>query len=100
MNSKKPSKPNLPNVPKSSKLLLQQGYAELISSLAYQIPLLNHSINQYEIGPFLTASQTPNGLFIDMGMVRKGFGNVPFKDLTMERKRVEEFEKSLCKDCG
>ena len=27
-----------------------------------------------------------------MGMVRKGFGNVPFKDLRMERKRVEEFE--------
>ena len=29
-----------------------------------------------------------------MGIVRKGFGNVPFKDLTMERKRVEEL-KSL-----
>ena len=59
-----------------------------------------HSINQYEIGPFLTASQTPNGLLIDMGMVRKGFGNVPLKDVTMERKRVEEFEESLCEDCG
>ena len=33
-----------------------------------------------------------------MGMVRKGFGNVPLKDVTMERKRVEEFEKSLCED--
>ena len=31
-----------------------------------------------------------------MGMVRKGFGNAPLKDLTMERKRVEEFEESLC----
>ena len=29
-----------------------------------------------------------------MGMVRKCFGNVPLKDLTMERKRVEEL-KSL-----
>ena len=29
-----------------------------------------------------------------MGMVSKGFGNVSLKDLTMERKRVEEFEKS------
>ena len=28
-----------------------------ISSLAYRIPLLDHSIYQYEIGPFLTASQ-------------------------------------------
>ena len=28
-------------------------------------------------------------------MVRKCFGNEPLKDLTMERKRVEEFEESL-----
>ena len=28
-------------------------------------------------------------------MVRKGFGKKPFKDLTMERKRVEEFEESF-----
>ena len=56
MNSKRPFKPNLPSVPKPSKLLLQRGYAEPISSLAYRIPLLDHSINQYEIGPFLTAS--------------------------------------------
>ena len=56
MNSRRPSKPNLPNVPKPSKLLLQQDYAEPISSLAYWIPLLDHSINQYEIGPFLIAS--------------------------------------------
>ena len=58
MNSRRPSKPNLPNVPKPSKLLLQRGYAEPISSLAYRISLLDHSINQYEIGPFLTASQS------------------------------------------
>ena len=56
MNSKRPSKPNLPNVPKPSKLLLQRGYAEPIFSLACRIPLLNHSIYQYEIGPFLNAS--------------------------------------------
>ena len=59
-----------------------------------------HSINQYEIGPFLTASQAPNGLLIDVGMVRKSFGNEPLKDVTMERMRVEEFEESLCEDCG
>ena len=34
-----------------------------------------------------------------MGTVRKGFGNVPLKDVTMERVRVEEFEESLCEDC-
>ena len=56
MNSRRPSKPNLPNVPKPSNLLFQRGSAESISSLAYWIPLLNHSIYQYEIGPFLTAS--------------------------------------------
>ena len=99
MNSRRPSKPNLPNVPMPSKLLLQRGYAEPISSLACRIPLLDHNIYQYEIGPFLTTSQTPNGLLTDMGMVRKGFGNVLLKDLTMERKRVEEFEESLYEDC-
>ena len=30
-----------------------------------------------------------------MDMVRKGFGNKPLEDLTMERKKVEEFEESL-----
>ena len=56
MNRKRPSKPNLPNVPKPFKLLLQRGSAEPISSLAYQIPLLDHSIYQSEISPFLIAS--------------------------------------------
>ena len=59
-----------------------------------------HSINQYEIGPFLIVSQTPNALLADVGMVRKGFGNEPFKDMTMERLRVGEFEESLCDDYG
>ena len=35
-----------------------------------------------------------------MGMVRKFLANEPLKDVTMERVRVKEFEKSLCKDCG
>ena len=58
MNSRRPSKPNLLNVPKSFKLLLQWGSTELISSLAYRIPLLDRSSYQYEIGPFLTTSQS------------------------------------------
>ena len=33
-------------------------------------------------------------------MVRKGFGNKPLKDLTMERKKVEEFEEPLNEDWG
>ena len=55
MNSRRLSKPNLPNVRKPSKLQLQRGYTEPISSLACWIPLIDHSIYQYEIGPFLTA---------------------------------------------
>ena len=39
MNSKIPSKSILPSVPKLFKFLLQRGYAEHISSLAYRIPL-------------------------------------------------------------
>ena len=35
-----------------------------------------------------------------MDIVRKCFGNKLLKDLTMERKRVEEFEESLTKDWG
>ena len=58
MNSRRPSKPNLPNVPKPSKLLLQRDFPEPISSLASRIPVLDYSIYQYEIGPFLTASQS------------------------------------------
>ena len=32
-----------------------------------------------------------------MDMVRKGFDNKPLKDLTIERKKVEEFEELLWK---
>ena len=44
--------------------------------------------------------KAPNSLLTDMGMVSKGFSNVPLKDLTMEKMRVKEFEESLCEDCG
>ena len=52
------------------------------------------------IGPFLIASQAPNGLLTDVGMVRKCFGNEPLKDAIMERMRVEEFKEPLCEDRG
>ena len=35
-----------------------------------------------------------------MSMVRKDLANVPPKNVTMERAKVEEFEESLRKDCG
>ena len=39
--------------------------------------------------------KAPNRLLIEIDIVRNGLGNEPLKDLTMERKRVEEFEESL-----
>ena len=33
-------------------------------------------------------------------MVRKEFGQEPLKDVSMERKRVKEFEESLNEDWG
>ena len=80
--------------------MLQQGYIEPISFQASQILLLDHSINQCEIGSFLIASQNTKQPLTKMDMVRKSFGNKPLKDLTMEKKRVEEFEESLNKDWG
>ena len=35
-----------------------------------------------------------------MGMVRKVLTNKLLKDVTKERVRIEEYEESLCKDCG
>ena len=35
-----------------------------------------------------------------MGKVRKDLVKEPLKDVTMERMRVEEYEESLCKNCG
>ena len=75
--------------------LLQRGYAEPVSFLASQILLLDHSINQCEIGSFLIASQSTKQPLTEMDMVRKCCGNEPLKGSTMERKRVEEFEESL-----
>ena len=99
MNSRRLSKPNLPSVPKPSKLLLQRGWVKPIFLFSLPNSAIAHSINQYEIGQFLTTSQAPNGLLTDVDMVRKDFGNEPLKNVTMERIRVEEFEESLCEDC-
>ena len=73
MNSRRLPKPNLPNVPKPSKFLLQRGYAEPISFLTYWIPLLDHIINQYEISPFLTTSQSTKQLSHKYGYGEKMF---------------------------
>ena len=41
--------------------------------------------------------KAPDSLLTEMDMVRKGFGNKPLKDLTMERKRVENLKSLLMK---
>ena len=50
--------------------------------------------------PSYLLPKAANSLLTNMGMVRKDFGNVPLNDLTMEWKRVKEFEESLYEDCG
>ena len=45
--------------------------------------------------PSYLLPRTPNSHLTVMDMVRKGFGKRPLKDLTMERKKVEEFKESL-----
>ena len=72
------------------RFLLQRGCGEPISFLTSQIPLLDHSTNQCEIGFFLTASQSTK-----QSSHRNRYGEKMLKDLTIERKRVEEFEVSL-----
>ena len=95
MNSNRPSKPNLPSVPKPSKLLAPMRLHRTNFFLASRIPLLDHSINQCKLVPSYLLPRTPNSHLTVMDMVRKGFGKRPLKDLTMERKKVEEFEESL-----
>ena len=56
MNNRRPSKPNLPNVPNQAPTPTRLRRTYFFSNL--RISLLDHSIYQYEIGPFLTASQS------------------------------------------
>ena len=52
------------------------------------------SIN-VKLVPSLLVPKAPNSPLTEMDMLRKDFGNKPLKDLTIERKRVKEFEESL-----
>ena len=63
MNIRRPSKPT------PTRLHRIYFFFSLLDSA------IAHSINQYKIGSFLIAFQALNGLFTDVGMVRKGFGN-------------------------
>ena len=65
--------------------LLQRDCAKPISFLAFRIPQIDHSINQCEIGSFLTTSQSTKQHSHRNGYGEKMFGNKPFNDLTMVR---------------
>ena len=100
MNNRKPSKPNLPSVLKPSKFLAPMRLRRTFVFFSLPDFAITHSINQCELVPFKLLPKAPKNLFTDMGIMRKVLANEPHKDVTMERVRVEEFEESLCKDCG
>ena len=64
----------------------------------FQLPgfrYLTIASTNMKLVPSKLLPKTPNSPLTGMDMVRKGFGNEPLKNLTMKRKRVEEFEESL-----
>ena len=100
MNSNRPSKSNLPDVPKPSKLLAPTRLRRTFFFSSLPNSAIVHSINQYELVPSELLLKAPKNLLTNMGKVRNFLANEPLKDVTKERVRFEEFEESLCKDCG
>ena len=100
MNNKRPFKPNLPSVPKPFKLLALTRLCQTFVFSSLPDPAIAHCINKNELVPSELLPKAPKILLTDMGMVRKVLAHEPLKDITMERVGVEEFEKSLGKDCG
>ena len=100
MNSKRPSKLNLPSAPKPSKLLAPIRLRQTLSSLAYQIPqssIASIKMNWSLLNYFLS-TKIPSHRY-EYGEIRIWL-NVPLNDMSMERVKVEEFEKSKDEDCG
>ena len=100
MNSRRPSKPNLPSVPKPSKFFALTRLRRTFVFFSLPDSAITHNINQCELVPSQLLPKAPKNLLTDMGMVRKVLANKSFKVVIMERVRVKEFEKSLCKDWG
>ena len=53
------------------------------------------ALTNVKLVPSKLLPKAPNSPLTKIDMVRKCFGNEPLKGLTMERKRIEEFEESL-----
>ena len=100
MNSRRPSKPNLPSAPKPSKLLAPTVLCRTLSFLAYRIPqspIASTKMN-WSILNCIPSTKIPPHRY-GRGEIRIWL-NVPLKDMTMERVRVEEFGESKDEDCG
>ena len=100
MNKRRPSKPNLPSVPKPSKLLTPTRLRRTFVFFSLPDSAITHSISQYQLVPskLLPKHQiTSSQMWV---WWEKVLANVPLKDVTMERVRVEEFGESKDEDYG
>ena len=100
MNSRSPSKSNLPSAPKPSKLLAPIGLCRTLSSLTYRIPqspIASTKMNWFLLNCFPSTKITPHKY--RYGEIRI-WQNLPLKDMSMERVRVEEFGESNDEDYG
>ena len=100
MNNRRSSKPKPPSVPKPSKFLAPTKLRRIFIFFSLPNSAIAHSINQYQLVPSyllpkhqITSSQI-------WAWWEKVLANLPLKDLTMERVRVEEFGESKDEDCG
>ena len=100
MNSRRPSKPNLPSVPKPSKLLAPTRLRRTFVFFSLPDSAITHSINQYEWSLPNCFPKHQKAFSQIWVWWEKDLANEPLKAVIMERVRVEEFEESLCKDCG
>ena len=100
MNSRRPSKPNLPSATKPSKVLALIGLRRTLSSLTYQIPQSPIALTKmnWSLLNYFLSTKIPSHRY-EYGEIRIWL-NVPLNDMSMERVKVEEFEKSKDEDCG
>ena len=99
MNSRSPPKPNLPSAPKPSKFFALTKLHWTLSSLAYQIsqsPIASTKMNWSTLNCF-PSTKIPSHWY-GYGEIRIWL-NVPLKDMSMERLKVEEFGESKDEDC-
>ena len=96
MDSNRPSKPNLLSAPKPSKLLAPTRLRRTFFFSSFLDSTTRPQHQTMQIGSFLTTSQnTKQPSHSDEYGENKVLVKMSFKGLTIERKRVEEFEETL-----